>query len=169
MLVTSLGLGNLRPAPGTWGSMPPVAVALLLVLGMGPGWHVDIVMVVLLAVASIICVGLGAWAEDHYGRKDPSEIVADETAGQALVLLALPWRAMTDTEGWLWNLTLAAVAFLAFRICDIIKPPPARGLERLSAGWGVLIDDLVAALYAVAATQVIARVLMPTIFSAIGY
>lgn len=164
-LVTTFGLGYAPFASGTWGSLPPPAAAMLIVWLAGPGPTVDIVMAAVLVVFSVICVALGQWSEQHYGRKDPGEVVADETAGQALVLLALPWQTMTDTSSWLWNIALAAAAFLTFRFFDIVKPPPARNLERWPAGWGILVDDLIAALYALAATQLIARLVMPALFT----
>ncbi len=167
-LVSTFGLGYAPFASGTWGSLPPPAIAVLVVLIAGPGLAVELAMLAMLAVFSVICVALGSWSEQHYGRKDPGEVVADETAGQALVLLALPWQAMHDAAGWhatgwAWNIALAAVAFLTFRAFDIVKPPPARNLERWPAGWGILVDDLIAALYAVLATQLFARLVLPLI------
>ena len=71
-------------------------------------------------------------------------MVADETAGVAPATIL----AMLMTEGLLSGLAALAGAFLLFRVFDILKPWPARQLEALPAGWGVLIDDLVAGVYA---------------------
>jgi len=75
--------------------------------------------------------------------------------------LFLPWKPMIDSEGWIWNIALAATAFFAFRILDIIKPPPAFQAQRFRAGWGILVDDLIAGVYALLITQGVARLLLP--------
>src|SRR5690349_19194211 len=87
-MVTTFGLGRLRPAPGTWGSMPPVALAgLLMIAGFGPDGtfvHWTLYNGVLLAVVlvfSAACVRYGDAAEAKFG-KDPGQVCADETAGQ---------------------------------------------------------------------------------------
>jgi phosphatidylglycerophosphatase A len=83
----------------------------------------------------------GTWAahvaERALGAKDPGAIVVDEVAGMALSVLACP-----PTPGPL------VVGFFLFRLFDIVKPYPANALQRLSGGAGVMIDDLVAGLYA---------------------
>ncbi len=138
------GLGFLRPAPGTWGSMPPPAIAaILLLVGVGDAVTASVLSVILLA-ASLACVVWGRYAEERFGRKDAAEVVADETAGVAPATIL----AMLMTEGLLSGLAALAGAFLLFRVFDILKPWPARQLEALPAGWGVLIDDLVAGVYA---------------------
>jgi phosphatidylglycerophosphatase A len=163
--VSGLGLGYLRPAPGSWGSLPPPAVALGLVWLLGrdgltaiEARVVDGAMIALALLGSTACIAFGAWAESHYGRKDPSNVVADEIAGQAVALIALPWGAALVGRGLLGAALLAAGAFLAFRALDVVKPPPARGIQRLSAGWGILADDLVAGAYALIVVQAVARI-----------
>ncbi len=160
--VTVFGLGHLRPASGTWGSMPPPAVALgLMFLGVAP-MVVDATLVALGVAASAACLAFGAWAQEHFGRVDPRQVVADEVAGQCVALLFLPWRSGFD--GLMWNIALVGTAFVAFRIMDIVKPPPARQAERLRSGLGVLADDLVAGVYALIVTQLAARAVLPTLF-----
>ena len=168
--VTVFGLGHLRPAPGTWGSLPPVAIAgVLILLGLGPAeapilYHS--VLVAILLASSAACIVFGDWAESWYGKKDPGWVVADETAGQCIALFALPIAAPvfgpdTSLFAELWPLAFSlAIAFLSFRIFDIIKPPPANATQALPAGWGVLIDDLFAGVYALVATQVILAIVM---------
>ena len=94
---------------------------------------------------SIACVRFGHQAEQTFGKKDPSQAVADETAGMALTLLLLPtWWA--DDQRTL--LAYTAGAFVLFRLADILKLPPANQLQSIGGGWGILLDDLAAALQA---------------------
>ena len=151
-IVTGMGLGKLRPAPGTWGSLPPVVLAMVLALAETNPRHIDMALAMLGLVFGIGCLVWGQGAESRYGKKDPGAVVADEVAGQSLALMWLPW----STNGWRVVAT-CAIAFFMFRIFDILKPPPARGWQRLEGGLGILIDDLVAGLYALVATQIIVR------------
>ena len=168
MAVTSCGLGFLRPASGTWGSLPPAVVAAGLAAASVPGWQIDVAMLLLLAIGCVACLRFGEAAERATGKKDPGQVVADEVAGQAVTLLALPWAV---TEGWagtpvlgpgvsplVFNLGLAVAGFLLFRIFDIIKPPPANGLQRLGGGAGILVDDLIAGAMAGVLLQIAVRV-----------
>jgi phosphatidylglycerophosphatase A len=156
-LVTVLGLGLLKPAPGTWGSLPPPLLALALLWSDAAPWVVNGTLVALGAVFAIACVCLGGWAEDRYRKKDPRQVVADETAGQCVALLFLPWRSLAESGAWTFNIVVAAAAFGAFRLFDIVKPPPIRGLQAVAGGRGILLDDLVAGVYALAVAQVVAR------------
>lgn len=153
------GLGYMSPASGTWGSLPAVGVAaLLIVLGQGPRENPAIFYGILATVAfvfSAVCVFQGSQAEAVHG-KDPSIVVADEMAGQCVALLYLPAMAVSTgirTAGAL------AVAFFAFRILDIIKPWPARQIQGVPGGWGILLDDLFAGAYALAVVQMYGLVL----------
>ncbi|MGP1345228.1 MAG: phosphatidylglycerophosphatase A family protein [Phycisphaerales bacterium] len=169
ILLSTGGLGFLRPAPGTWGSLPPVAMAwALFLIAAGPG-TIRTLLLLTLALFSIICIAAGRYAERRFAIKDAPEVVADETAAQALALLPLTWlipatlpsrataapnplqalSALT-TDRLILITTACAAAFILFRIFDIIKLPPARKLEQLPHGWGVLLDDLAAGLYAAA-------------------
>lgn len=171
MLVTSFGLGFLRPAPGTWGSMPPVAMYALMLAFDSRHQAREVSILLVLVVFSAACLVCGAWAERRFGGKDASHIVADETAGQCLPLLFLPAAAFGGAPlipgipgVSLTGLATLATAFVLFRIMDIAKPPPARGLQRLGGGLGVLIDDLFAGAYAAILMQIGTRVLLPLLF-----
>ncbi len=150
------GLGGLRPAPGTWGSLPPVIIALgavwcLSEQGFTSQEHttVQLLMLLLTALGSAACWCFGQAAESHCAGKDPSLVVADETAGQALVLmLGVPWVAMDSTNNILANGVLAGAAFVLFRIFDILKLPPANRIQNLKGGSGILLDDIVAGVQA---------------------
>jgi phosphatidylglycerophosphatase A len=159
-LVTVFGLGRLTPAPGTWGSLPPPLLVLALLWSGAAWWVVNVTVILLGAAFGIACARFGHLAEQRYGAKDPRQVVADETAGQCVALLLLPWRNVAEAGAWTWNLGLAAVAFGAFRLFDILKPPPINGLQRIGGGRGILVDDLVAGLYALAVTQLVARFIL---------
>ncbi len=144
MALTTAGLGFLRPAPGTWGSVPPVAiVALMLWLGIAMPIVTGVTIGLMLA-ASVTCVAFGVYAESRFGAKDAAEVVADETAGVCLPVLVVILDQSASPERWV----ALAGAFVLFRLFDIAKPWPMRRLEQLPFGWGVLLDDLVAGVYA---------------------
>ena len=147
---TTLGLGRLRPAPGTWGSLPPPAIAYLLVLaGFGPTSTLYWLVIGLVFIAFCIgCILEGDLAEAVLGKKDHGSVVADETAGQCIPLLALTWAPASVMAPWWPAMLTLGGSFLAFRLTDIIKPPPAMQIQKLPSGWGVLLDDLVAGIYA---------------------
>jgi len=109
-------------------------------------------MVIVAVLASVACVAWGRFAESAFGRKDPSQCTIDEWAGQAITFIMLPMGSS------MWELLLVvAVAFVAFRVFDIVKPPPARQMEKLPAGWGVLMDDVFAGIYANTTAQIMLR------------
>lgn len=165
-LQTVGGLGHMRPASGTWGSMPPPALALGLVWLLGRDGTLSTEETVVLNVTialfgllfAVACLKWGRWAEATWG-KDPKEVVSDEVAGQCVALMVLPWKPPVDQASIVYDIVLAGGAFIAFRVFDIIKPPPARQLERLGGGRGILFDDLFAGLYAAIAVQAVARLI----------
>lgn len=159
-LLTVGGLGHMRPVSGTWGSMPPVILAgVMMAAGLGPIAHPAVyhaVIAAVLVVFSLACVMYGDRAEARYGRKDPSQVVADETAGQSFSVMLLPAAALaTPARGFLTLL----LCFLLFRVMDIVKPYPAHRLQNLPGGWGILVDDLLAGIYAMLLVQLATRLL----------
>jgi phosphatidylglycerophosphatase A len=144
-IATGFGSGYSPVAPGTVGSL--VGLALFWPLaGLGTA-------VQLLALAAVTVVGVRAAdvVARREGRKDPGLVVVDEIAGQWVTLLALPFTPL-----------VAALGFLAFRVMDVVKPWPARQLEALPGGLGIVADDLMAGVYA----QLIVRVLLRAFESA---
>lgn len=133
LVATGFGTGYLPKAPGTWGSAAAVLLAIpILYLGG----------VAALAVGVLLATAVGIHATRVYtdlsGEKDPGPVVVDEFAGQWLALLVCPLEP-------LWLLA----GFAAFRLFDILKPPPARQIDRRMTGAvGVMLDDLVAGVYA---------------------
>lgn len=144
--VTTFGLGHMRPFPGTWGSLPPLVLALFLLLVLPDGafpMALRFVMLLVFIGFTLACVTLGDKAEARFGRKDPSQVVADETAGMALCFMLMP---VVD-PGWGRFGTLV-MAFVFFRMMDIVKPWPADALQAKPSGWGVVLDDLAAGVQA---------------------
>ncbi len=134
-MTSAFGLGYLPIAPGTWGSVLPVVI--FAGLGFIAPWWINTAAMVLLAVlAFFVCVKYSETAIEFSGSKDPSEVVADEVAGQAVVLAA---GSFFQSQGLL---TTAIAAFILFRIFDIIKVYPSRRLEKLPKGWGIGADDI---------------------------
>lgn len=161
-LLTEFGLGRLRPFPGTWGSLPPVVLALALVAFRSPAPLYVAVMLAIALVCSLACLHLGDEAEAHFDRKDPPEVVADEAAGQALALLGVPLASLGPANAAAAAAApctaagLVLVAFVLFRLLDIVKPPPARRAQRVPGGGGILLDDLLAGCYAAALVYLLA-------------
>ncbi len=152
-IASGLGTGYLPIAPGTWASGATAAVFLLVAWGSEANpYYIAGAMAGILVLSSVACVATGKFAEKQFGRKDPSQSTLDEWAGQALTYLFLP----IGTGWWNWMI-VAGAGFVVFRILDILKPPPARRLENLPYGWGVLADDLMVAVYANLILQVILR------------
>ena len=154
--VTAGGLGHMWPASGTWGSLPPALLMVSLAWTPAPGWVHMLLQLALATLASIACVRVGDRVEQVVGRKDPGVVVIDEVAGMALTL-ALGLLGVAIASGGVQRLaepmpvtlTLAVTAggFFWFRVMDVIKPPPARRLQAVPGGLGV-IDDLVVAPFA---------------------
>jgi phosphatidylglycerophosphatase A len=157
-LATGLGVGLVAPAPGTFGSALwglPLAWGLSWLPSVG--WQV-------LAIAALIGVGIPLCTAAGLalgGEKDNQAIVWDEIVTVPVVFLLVPLST--------WSIGL--VGLLLHRLMDITKPPPARQLERLSEGVGVMADDVVAAIYAGLALAGIAwidRAAGWTLLSALG-
>lgn len=142
LAASCFGLGRLPLAPGTWGSLPPTLVFVLMCYFDAPSAVTSIVMAALALAGSVICVSCAPAVIAATGKADPREVVADEFAGQAVTFMAI--GAVPASQIW----TTAVLGFLLFRFLDIVKPWPVRKLEKLPAGWGVLADDLMAGVYA---------------------
>jgi phosphatidylglycerophosphatase A len=98
------------------------------------------------AAVAVTLIGIPAASvvEQESGREDPAHVVIDEVAGQWVALIACPVE-----------MGHAVLAFALFRLFDIVKPWPARQLERLHGGLGIMMDDVAAGLYALLAGLVV--------------
>jgi phosphatidylglycerophosphatase A len=133
---TGFGLGLVAPvAPGTVGSLPGVPLALWVTQQPLP------LQVLACLGLALLAVPLCDVAEKVLGKKDDGRICADEWMLFPVSVIGLP---LTQ------HLWLLPVCFVTARVCDIVKPPPARRLQAVRGGLGIVIDDLFASLYALA-------------------
>ena len=131
LLTTCFGLGKIPVAPGTFGSLPPVVM--FQVLGyLWPGAN-PFVMAFFLVAGAWVCVQYAPAIIAATGRKDPQSVVADEVAGQAVVMLFIALLGREDI------CALTGLGFVLFRVFDIFEPWPCRRLEQLPNGVGMCI------------------------------
>jgi phosphatidylglycerophosphatase A len=135
LLATFFGIGRLRPGPGTWAS------AVTVILWSFVAHSLPLTFRLPTAIGLVILIiAVGVPAATHVSRtsgiKDPQFVVIDEVAGQLVALIAVPlsWKSFL-------------LAFILFRIFDILKPPPVHQLEALPEGIGIVLDDIAAGLY----------------------
>ena len=128
-------LGYFPKGPGTAGSLGALLVGLPVAWNLG--WPPSA-----FAWLTLASLAPAIWAADRMasdaGRKDPQTVVVDEVVGQ--------WIALAGAPALDWKYVLAA--FLLFRAFDIWKPPPVRALERIPGGAGIVLDDVMAGIYA---------------------
>jgi phosphatidylglycerophosphatase A len=152
-LSTGFGFGYSPVVPGTVGTLPAVAF-FVLAEKLLPSGQAFWATASALAVSCIVSVPLGYWAERRWGEEDPRRFVLDEIAGFLLTVLLFRGESLV---------AVTVAAFIATRFFDVVKPPPVFRLQRLPGGWGILIDDLAASLYAVVCLYAIAWV-FPALF-----
>jgi phosphatidylglycerophosphatase A len=140
-LATGFGLGLAPIASGTFGTLPGIAIVVA-VWPLGLAWQCLVA-----AVLPLLAIPICDAAEKHFGKKDDGRIVADEYLTFPIAMVGLPLAP--------W---VVALAFVSSRIFDIVKPPPARGLQELHGGLGIVIDDVVASLYALAFNHLAYRI-----------
>lgn len=134
LFATFFGCGRSPFAPGTVGSLAAILIAWPLSrIGFGPV-HFAVLALVLLYPA-ILSAGIVA---ETTGRKDPQIVVIDEVLGQ--------WITLAGAARF--NLLTFAFAFALFRLFDIWKPPPIRRIEHIPGGAGIVLDDIMAGVYA---------------------
>lgn len=164
MTFATFGVGYIRLAPGTWGSLVGIGIYLLIrsigqevwQIGLTSGWRADqiaawqapinIFIVLLITLAGIWA---GGRAAKLMNDKDPQSVVVDEIVGQLIALAFIPFDVV-------WWMILAG--FFLFRFFDIAKPYPIDRLQILPGGLGVCADDILAGLYAAVVLSVIAAI-----------
>ena len=147
LLALGFGSGLIRPAPGTWGSLAGTILgsALLTCLGLK-----------IFLILTALCFALGCYlcqkTADDMGVHDHGSIVWDEFIGVFIVLAAIP----TLSFPWI------VIAFVLFRFFDILKPYPIRYFDqKLESGFGIMVDDVLAAVYAVIVIAILRIVGLP--------
>jgi len=127
-------------APGTFGSLAALFIYYI------PGFEKPLVLIPAILIFSFYGIYVGNKFEKIYG-KDPGQCTIDEFVGMWISLLFLPK-----------TIIISVIAFIIWRILDIIKPWPARNLEKLDGGPGIMIDDVVSAVYTLIILQVFLRI-----------
>ncbi len=140
LLGAGFGAGLSPIAPGTAGTL----------VGLASFWALAGRPPVVQIGAVVVVFFLGVWGATlvarHEGRDDPGLAVVDEIVGMWISLLFVPWS--------LWTVV---AAFFLFRAMDVVKPFPARRLEDLPRGWGIMADDVMAGIYANLVLQLLLR------------
>ena len=166
---TGCGAGFSPIAPGTVGSLAAVGLPYLLLLTLPEGQGT--LLLALLAAGGFIA---GVWATGRMAtaaNPDPGTAVWDEFVGMWITLLpvlalgvrsliAFPWLLERSDKAALLFLPMLAMAFISFRVMDILKPWPCRQLERLPGGWGIMLDDVAAGVWAALLTIALSLMLL---------
>src|SRR5437879_3570159 len=143
---TFFGIGLVGKGGGTIASVATVALWLAVTRLHISSTSLLIFTIVAAAIATLIGIPAGTIVARELGKKDPSQVVIDEVAGQLIALIGAPLN---------WKYVLASL--ILFRGFDIVKPPPVRQLERLPGGTGIMMDDIAAGLYALLIVQILYR------------
>ena len=131
IIATFFYVGLIPKAPGTFGTL--AAIPLFYALSFTPLY----LYLILTVVIVLIAVWGSAIAEEIYSKHDPNQVVVDEVCGYLVTMILVPVTVSNIFLG-----------FLLFRLFDIAKPYPVRKFESLPGGWGVVIDDVAAGVYA---------------------
>lgn len=150
---TAGGAGMMPFGPGTWGSLVGLGIVYAIVR---PLRHNPIALQNWLILASLVVTAAGIWAgnlaEKIFDRKDPGQVVIDEVSGQMITFVFFAPYLERLGDGWSWWLI---PGFILFRAGDILKPYPIDKLQDLTGGFGVMMDDVLAGIYAAVAMSLL--------------
>ena len=151
LFLATLGpIGQKCPAPGTFGSLAGVLLLSILFFTTDLSFlQIGLVFIPLILLGIPLC----SQAEEITGKSDPGEIIWDEFTSIPLVFLGLP--NSISRENTLEITFLLVLGFVLFRIFDILKPLGIKKIQYLGRGLGVMIDDVLAALYSAIALHLI--------------
>ncbi len=153
LAATGFGLGYSPVASGTVGTVLALPIVWLMFRFLGDSFLAQVGVAALLAGLAVpVCDA----AEKAFGTKDDGRIVADEYLTFPICMLGL--HSLHGVQHWNWWILL--IAFLSCRFFDIVKPPPAHGLQRLRGGLGIAIDDVVASFYSLLANHIVVWLLV---------
>jgi phosphatidylglycerophosphatase A len=141
--LATLGPIGKLPAPGTWGSAAGIAFYAVVFHGYNSAgrWQTfALIALIAAAFATLVC----HLAELFLKKKDPGSVILDEFVAMPLVFAGFGYELRTAHHAWAWYL----VGFLLFRLFDIATPFGIRELQRVGGGFGIVVDDLLAAAYA---------------------
>jgi phosphatidylglycerophosphatase A len=138
LLASGLGAGFSPFAPGTAGTLVAIPIELVLSPIRSPVYELTIL------TFFFFSSWIAERAQNHWQKKDDQRIVIDEMMGYFLTMLWIPK-----------TLFFISVGFLLFRLLDIVKPFPCRQLEKVRGGFGVVLDDVFAGIYANVALQLL--------------
>ena len=148
LLATGFGIGYLPIAPATWAS----AAAALALFALLPGMDWILIVVAIVAITPL-AIWTSGEAERRLGH-DARPIVIDEVVGMLVSVCGVPMAG----RGSAHLAIMLAIAFVFFRVFDIWKPYPARSSQSLPGGYGVVVDDILAGVYANISLHIVARV-----------
>ncbi|MGA8264395.1 MAG: phosphatidylglycerophosphatase A [Ignavibacteriaceae bacterium] len=137
MLGSGFFTGYMPIVPGTFGSLAALLIYFI------PGFEKPLIIIPAIIVFMVYGIYVGNKFDKVYG-KDPRQCTIDEVVGMWISLLFLPKRII-----------VSVIAFIVWRVFDIVKPFPARNLEKLEGGLGIMIDDVVAGFYSLIVLQVL--------------
>ncbi|WP_221030869.1 phosphatidylglycerophosphatase A family protein [Actomonas aquatica] len=146
-------VGRIRKAPGTWGSVAGLLYFTLFFYDVG--WFGTVLFG---ALGIYLAVAMCGEAEFRLGRRDPGEIVLDEFIAIPFCFIGWPYVAVV-LPNWAAPWAVFLAGFALFRLFDIWKPGPIGKLQDLPDGWGVVADDIAAALAACLTLHVLAQVI----------
>ena len=133
--------GYMPFAQGTFGSLVALSIYLI------PGMENPTILLVLISLFFVVGIPIGTKFEAIYG-KDPKQCTIDEMIGTWITLLFIPK-----------NIWLILMAFIIWRVLDIVKPFPANIAEKLNGGVGIILDDVIAAIYALTISHIIINII----------
>lgn len=139
---TVMGIGLLRPGPGTWASIAAGGVAMVIILWVPPNfltWS----FIIAAMTATILCLISAPAAVRHFSSGDPGPVVMDEVAGTWVAIALVPASTLAVSP-----MTGVILSVILFRVFDIAKPWPVGWFERLPEAFGIIADDLAAGVFA---------------------
>lgn len=146
LIATFFNIGKFPIAPGTLASLVTTVVLYCINYLIDPHIPVRVISIILIFLIGIPCA---KEAEKFFNKKDPGAIVIDEVAGQMLTFLLVD--AYLNPK----SLLIYIIGFFLFRFFDILKPFPVNLADRIQGGFGIMFDDIVAAVYSLGTLQLV--------------